>query len=974
VFLPPLWLLALQAPPLSGAPVIPKYGYSVPAKADAAELAGVAADCGGKGRLVVLPPVSGVLGGAAVAPEPQTLGALAGAVPPGAEVYVRLRLATGGLAQGGPETEKLIAAQVDQIVSRLPLGEAAVRGLVVELEEPLPAPELFQFALASLSVKAKGSKENLQVVLSFPAGFLQKHGDLVKGVVPYADAFGTDFAPGWQTEAAWIADHALNKPVFLKVSPDGDAGELLASRYLDAVVAASGTSVEAIWTGEAESASTRKVCAAASFLAKFITPDFTLMGEAVSPIAISVPGAGPQKLYAAGRTPNVVLLGKIGATRGAPKTIDLRGAGEQIDVEWYDPIAGVALNAGTARKTTTETAQSGTSDSDYLLLLVKKGGAAEQTVYSGATVSEKVELRADEVVARWQRYKEAQRQVLANYLATVFMNLHFEPANMGSGFDISIEFRQFSKRDTPTEWVQTGFYVNGVKFKKRAEFPLPQLEPEKVLTQPLDLRLNEKYSYKMLGMDQVNGVTCYLLGVEPAEANESLYSGKIWIDAKTFRQVKVNLRQTGSKGNVVANQETQVYELVPDAKGQVYNLLKSTYAQQTLNAAGRNFILQKTYTYSDFATNAPDFDAQLQAARQSDKPMFRDTEAGLRGLKKEGDERVEEPGEQKRIRSIVTGALYDGSFNYPIPLLGYSLVDFDFHHSGAQLSLFWAGPLLAANLSKQYGTKFRLGLDVAASGLPQNNRIYSGNTEIKDQGLWMFEESTGARATWQATNSLSFTGATYLVYDLFAANSDTNSQYVLPHDGVTIEPGLEVKYAHSGYILSSSFYEGLRLGWRGFGLPSSPEAVNKDWYKYSGDFSKSFYFGKFTKSGLDLAYYGGQHLDRFSRYEPSFFSEPRIRGIPSGTDSFDNVAVATVSHGFNIMDLIKFEAFYNHAWAQNQFESSSYRAFDGLEFEFGTAGPMGTYLQGIMTYALKGDLARYKSRFGVYFLILKPLK
>ena len=74
VFLPPLWLLALQAPPLSGAPVIPKYGYSVPAKADAAELAGVAADCGGKGRLVVLPPVSGVLGGAAVAPEPQTLG------------------------------------------------------------------------------------------------------------------------------------------------------------------------------------------------------------------------------------------------------------------------------------------------------------------------------------------------------------------------------------------------------------------------------------------------------------------------------------------------------------------------------------------------------------------------------------------------------------------------------------------------------------------------------------------------------------------------------------------------------------------------------------------------------------------------------------------------------------------------------------------------------------------------------------
>lgn len=972
--LPIAGLLTLSATLLPAAPVIPKYGYSVPANTDAAEVANVATECGAKGKLLVLPPIAATLGSAPLTAGTQAQDAMARAVPEGTDVYVRLRLATGGLGQGGSDKEKVVGEQVTQMVARLPLRYTAVHGLVVEIEEPLPPPELFQFVLAELAVKAKGAKESLQVVFSFPDGFLQKHGDLAKRVAVYADAFGTTFGPGWQAEARWVAEQALNKPLFLRLPSGAGTGEQLASQYLDAVTAASGTGVEVVWTDEAETPSVRKACRSASFLAKFITAGFTPMSEAVSPVTVKVPGGGPQRLFAASGTPTVAILGRIGATRGMPKTIDLQGApGEQFQVEWYDPITGARLNAGAARESASGIGQSCASDSDYLFLSIKKGGAAEQTVFSQVNVAGKAELRVEEVIARWQRQKEAQQQALANYTSILFMNLHFEPANMGSGFDISIRFKQFSSSKAQTEWVQTDFYVNGVRFK-RAEFPLPQLEPEKVLTQPLDLRLNEKYSYKLLGTDQVNGAMCYVLGVEPAEANENLYRGKVWIDETTFRQVKMDLRQRGSTGSVIADQETQTYELVPDGKGQEFNLLKSMYAQQTLNAAGRNFILQKTYAYSDFALNVSNFDAQLDAARRSDSPMFRDTEEGLRGLKKEGDQRVVEPGPQKRIRSIVAGLMYEGTFNFPIPLLGYSLVDFDFRHTGEQLSVFWAGPILVGNLSKQYGPKFRLGVDLAASGLPQNNRVYSGNTEVTDQGLWVWEQTTGLRATWQATNSLSLTAASYLAYDLYRGTSDTSKQFTLPNSGVTLMPQGELKYAHSGYLLTTGFYEGFRLGWKEFGLPSAEERVNKDWYKYYGDFSKSFYFGKFTKSAVELSYFGGQQLDRFSRYAPSFFSSPTIRGIPSGTDTFDNIAVATVSHGFNIMDLIKFQAFYNHAWAQNRSESQSYRAFDGLEFEFGTAGPKGTYLQGIMAYALKGNLARYNSRYSVYFLIMKPLK
>jgi hypothetical protein len=51
-----------------------------------------------------------------------------------------------------------------------------------------------------------------------------------------------------------------------------------------------------------------------------------------------------------------------------------------------------------------------------------------------------------------------------------------------------MQLKQFLNRAGPMEFAQKELYVNGVKFGKNHEFPLPQIEPEKVLTQPLDLK------------------------------------------------------------------------------------------------------------------------------------------------------------------------------------------------------------------------------------------------------------------------------------------------------------------------------------------------------------------------------------------------------------------------------------------------------------------------------------------------------
>ena len=120
-------------------------------------------------------------------------------------------------------------------------------------------------------------------------------------------------------------------------------------------------------------------------------------------------------------------------------------------------------------------------------------------------------------------------------------------------------------------------------------------------------------------------------------------------------------------------------------------------------------------------------------------------------------------------------------------------------------------------------------------------------------------------------------------------------------------------------------------------------------------------------------YYGGTNLDRFSRYQSSFLVKPRIVGIPSGVDSFDAVGLAGVYDSFNVMDFIKLEATYNHAWARNLDESSRFRQFDGMDLDIGTAGPWGTYIQGAVGFTLRGNLDRYDSRWGAQVLVFKPV-
>jgi len=971
------WLLACSALlilPARGQSGLPHLAVPIAPSHTAEELTAnvaTATSCAAPGSPVIMPAAVLDLGAEAVPASPLAGQASAlGNLPSNAQVWLHLRVGLAGLT--GKESEQELATRVDAALNQAPLAAHGVHGLIVEVDDPGKAGDLAAYALLRLAIGARSLNPNLRIAFAFPAGFVTSHQELIKRLAPYSDLLGIAFSSAWRDEAKWIAEQALNKPLLLKVDASADPE----AAFLRAAVESSGTQVESLWSEADQASLTGRTCRLGSFLAENVHANMLRIERSAVPLSLTVdgsPAAGALWL-SSGQSADFVVLAPIGADSDHPRAAQLEWASKaQYDADWFNPATGAALAPGKPVESGGETTQTAASITvPYVLIALHRKNPEETAVYNQVEVKGGISLQVEEIVARWQQYREAQDRRLDNYQASVFMSLHFETASMGSGFDINMNMKQFSSRGGPTEFAQTEFYVNGVKFGSNYKFPLPQLEPEKVLTQPLVLKLNEAYTYKLLGTEQIEGALCYVIGVEPKVAGENLYSGKIWIDGVTFREVRQTLSEFSSKSNVVVNLETENFVLVNDGHGGQFNLPQSFSAQQTLNVASRDFQLQRKAVFSGYSINGSSYDADLAAARKSNDPMFQDTDQGLRELKKVGDQRVLQPEAEKRIRSLVGGAFYEGTYNFPIPFAGISIADFDWRHTGAQLTVFFAGPIAAVNYSRQQGTRLRYGTDIAVSALPGENRVYVGNVEQIGEEVWIWSEAVGQRATWLASDHLSLTGFAYLEGNIYRGTSDTSSQYVLPRDGVTLLPGVEVRFTDKGYIFTSEGTRGQRIGWKAFGDPAAPQPAESGYTLYNGDLNKDYYIGKFTKGGWDLGYYGGEQLDRFSRYFPWLFSSPHLYGIPGGTDSFDAIATSSAHYGFNVMDLLKIEGLYSYARARDLSESSHFKKFDGAETNFNTAGPLGTLIQGTVGYAIDGNIARYNSRWSFSVMLFKP--
>ena len=167
--------LAIPAAAATAGP-LPLIAVSLPAGVSPAEIVRAVQACGSQEVLVVLPPVSARIGGASEAPRGVETAVLQAGPSPATDMtpvrlpraYLHLRVEVGDISATGRQREVLVERQVADIVWALALDAQPVAGLVVEPIGAAASNDLLQFALATLIIKARAAKPNLEVALVLP--------------------------------------------------------------------------------------------------------------------------------------------------------------------------------------------------------------------------------------------------------------------------------------------------------------------------------------------------------------------------------------------------------------------------------------------------------------------------------------------------------------------------------------------------------------------------------------------------------------------------------------------------------------------------------------------------------------------------------------------------------------------------------------------------------------------------------------
>ena len=118
-------------------------------------------------------------------------------------------------------------------------------------------------------------------------------------------------------------------------------------------------------------------------------------------------------------------------------------------------------------------------------------------------------LTAEEIVARERAWEAGQRDAVQSFIAEMDTSLRFRVAEVNETFDLTIHGPFYFHRGEAADWVWQEFYLNGVKWKGKTLPKIPILQPEKVTTLPLDIRLTEDYRYTLGGTSQIAGRRAY---------------------------------------------------------------------------------------------------------------------------------------------------------------------------------------------------------------------------------------------------------------------------------------------------------------------------------------------------------------------------------------------------------------------------------------------------------------------------------
>lgn len=592
-------------------------------------------------------------------------------------------------------------------------------------------------------------------------------------------------------------------------------------------------------------------------------------------------------------------------------------------------------------------------------------------------------LRVEEILARHQAQQAAQRLAAPRYIVNGTMQQYFRPTLTDPGFDVLTENRFFVDEHDGMEWEERSFSVNGAKFgEPRPPFPL--LQPEKVLARPLVIELDARYRYRLTGTGTINGRPSYEIAFEPADASRSLFRGTVWIDRENYARLRQQAVQTNLTAPVVSNDETQDFALVRTPSGRDAWLPSRIYNQQLVLIAGRNLLVERRITFDGYEVAPADFEAQRQDARRGSRTMYRDTDAGVRYLVKEGDTRVVSEMATTKAKAMAMGVTLDPSYDFPLPIIGINYLNFKFlGRSDTQLAVLFGGVLAAGNIQRPKLIANRIDASVDFFGIapPASDRFYLPSGERQEERLLTWPLSSGLNLGYQFTSYQKLSAQYQFRFDGYVRDRTTGADYTTPSSTVTNGVGLLYEFRRAGYSVTANGVWSRRASWRSWGPAGALQRTPADYGKYSLSGSKTFYFGPFSKFVLNAAWYTGTRLDRFSQYQFGLFDETRIHGVPSSGVRYGELAMARGQYSFNIFEQYRLDLFLDRAWGRSRpFAGTALAAAHSWEPLTGIGAAVNVRVPG-RNMILRADIGksflpdRYRSLGStvVQILLLRPL-
>lgn len=527
-------------------------------------------------------------------------------------------------------------------------------------------------------------------------------------------------------------------------------------------------------------------------------------------------------------------------------------------------------------------------------------------------------LRVEEILARHQAQQAAQRLAVPRYVVDATMQQYFRPTITDPGFDVVTINRFFVDDVDGMEWEERDFRVNGARFgEPRPPFPL--LQPEKVLAPPLVVELDARYRYRLRGIEAVDGRPAYVVEFEPDRADETLYRGAVWIDTQTFARVRQRAVQTNLGAPVVSSDETQEFTTVRAPSGRDVSLPSRTVTQQLVLIAGRNLLVERRVTFTNYDIAPGDFTAQRQAARAGSRTMYRDTDKGVRYFVKEDGRRVVSELSTTQARALALGVTIDPGFGFPLPIGGLNYLDFSFGgRSDTQLAVLFAGVLVAGNIQRPRAIANRLdaSVDFFAIAPPSSDRLFGAAGEREEARLLTWPLSTGLNLGWQATSFQKVSAQYQFRFDGYVRDRTTSDVFTTPRSSVTNGLGVLYEFRRGGYSVTANGVWSRRASWRAWGSPDALQRTSPDYEKYSLSAVKVFYPAAFSKFIVNGAWYTGRRLDRFSQYQFGLFDDTRIHGVPSAGVRYGELAMARGQYSFNVFEQYRVDVFLDRAWGR----------------------------------------------------------